>query len=66
VSGDHWLGWYRLRGNGDWHQASEGTTIPQASARLTAYLKQQGIKLKSNLDVVITGGGYPTVPHRVS
>jgi hypothetical protein len=57
---ESWRGWYRKQGL--WHSPVTGNTVAEASKRLTQWLKEHKVTLRSNLDCCITQGSYPDIP----
>jgi hypothetical protein len=59
-----WVGWYRLSGSAPWRKAVQAQTVSECSRALDAYLKDHGIRLRSNLDQCLTRGNVPTIAPR--
>jgi hypothetical protein len=59
-----WHGWYRRSGSAPWERGVEADTLPECRRRLDAFLRENGIRLHSNLDACLTSGRVPDVPPR--
>ena len=64
MKGEKWLAWFRRGPSATWELAAEAESCSQASKRLTAWLKERGIRLVSNLDRCLTRGSYPDIGAR--
>ncbi len=51
-----WVGWWRRREGEPWQRGSEGATLEEAAAKLTAATKGRRIR---NTNYYLTGGGVP-------
>jgi hypothetical protein len=59
-----WTGWFRRHGRATWEQAVEASDVSTCVRKLLRFLREHKIRLRSNLDRIVTTGAYPDVAGR--